>query len=52
MGRRIGLLASLVALLALGEGIPVNKVTGLISQSGNFFSGDEVHVFCAALSDR
>lgn len=32
------------------EGIPVNEVTGLISQSGNFFSGDEVALFCAALS--
>jgi hypothetical protein len=32
------------------EGIPVNEATRLISQNGNFFSGNEVDVFCAALS--
>jgi hypothetical protein len=32
------------------EGIPDVLVTDLISQSGNFFSGDVVPVVCAALS--
>jgi hypothetical protein len=32
------------------EGIPVLEFTNLISQSGNFFSGDFAGVVCAALS--
>jgi hypothetical protein len=32
------------------EGIPEIMFTNLISQSGNFFSGDEVALVCAALS--
>ena len=32
------------------EGIPILEETGLISQSGNFFSGDLVPLICAALS--
>jgi hypothetical protein len=32
------------------EGIPVTEFTNLISQSGNFFSGDFAGVVCAALS--
>jgi hypothetical protein len=32
------------------EGVPHIMVTDVISQSGNFFSGDEVPLVCAALS--
>jgi hypothetical protein len=32
------------------EGIPIIVFTNLISQSGNFFSGDETALVCAALS--
>jgi hypothetical protein len=32
------------------EGIPENETGDLISQSGNFFPGDDVPVLCAALS--
>ena len=32
------------------EGIPVIDFTNLISQSGNFFSGDTAPLVCAALS--
>ena len=32
------------------EGIPITEVTNVISQSGNFFSGDLVPVICGALS--
>jgi hypothetical protein len=32
------------------EGIPIIEFTNLISQSGNFFSGDETALVCAALS--
>jgi hypothetical protein len=32
------------------EGIPILGDAKLISQSGNFFSGDEVPLICAALS--
>jgi hypothetical protein len=33
------------------EGIPLVMATNLISQSGNFFSGDTAPLVCAALSD-
>jgi hypothetical protein len=33
------------------EGIPIIEFTSLISQSGNFFSGDFAGVVCPALSD-
>jgi len=33
------------------EGIPTTEFTNLISQSGNFFSGDFAGVMCAALAD-
>jgi len=32
------------------EGIPIIELTNLISQSGNFFSGDTAPLVCAALS--
>jgi hypothetical protein len=32
------------------EGVPEIMVTNVISQSGNFFSGDEAPLVCAALS--
>jgi len=32
------------------EGIPIIMATNVISQSGNFFSGDFAGVVCAALS--
>jgi hypothetical protein len=32
------------------EGVPMIMATGLISQSGNFFSGDTAPLVCAALS--
>ena len=39
-----------VVVAVAPEGIPIIMLTNLISQSGNFFSGDTAPLVCAALS--